>query len=127
MDLMNWYTSVAGVVAATMLAVTILKRALGNVPYANTVPTWIYAVAVSGGLTYLTNAVWHTLPGTLWQNMMQAVGMAAAASGFYEWLQTPTKPLAASAMSAGVLVEPKNTPDRVDLGTVTLPPPKTLT
>jgi hypothetical protein len=30
-------------------------------------------------------------------------------------------------MSAGVLVEPKNTPDRLDVMTVTLPPPKTLT
>jgi hypothetical protein len=127
MDFTNWYTSVTGVVAATILAVTILKRALGNVPYANTVPTWLYAVAISAGLTALTNYVWHTLPGNLWQNMMQAVMMAGTASGFYEWVQSPDKPLAASAMSAGVLVEPKNTPDRVDTMTVTLPPPKTLT
>jgi hypothetical protein len=127
MDFTNWYTSVAGVVAATIVSVTILKRALGNVAYVNTVPTWMYAVLISGGLTALTNVVWHTLPGNLWQNMMQAVMMAGTASGFYEWLQTPTKPLAASAMSAGVRVEPKNTPDRLDTMTVTPPPPQTLT
>lgn len=126
MDL-NWYTSVTGIVAATIFLVSMLKRALGNVPYANTVPTWLYAVAISSVLTALTNYVWHTLPGNLWQNMMQAVMMAGNASGFYEWLQTPTKPLAESAMSAGVLVEVRNTPDRVDLTTVAPPPSKTLT
>lgn len=123
----NWYTSVVGVVGATIFLVTVLKRLLGNVAYVNTVPTWIYAVAISAGLTGLTNAVWHTLPGSLLQNMMQAVMMAGSASGFYEWLQAFDKPLASSAMSAGVEVERKNTPARVDLGTVTLPPPKTLT
>jgi hypothetical protein len=127
MDFTNWYTSVAGVVAATILAVTILKRAFGNVPYVNTVPTWMYAVTISGILTTLTNYVWHTLPGDLWQNMMQAVMMAGTASGFYEWLQTPTKPLAASAISAGVTVEAKNAPDRIDPATIAPPPPKTLT
>ncbi len=127
MDFTNWYTSVAGVVMATIFLVTVLKRLLGNVPYANTVPTWLYAVAVSATLTALTNYVWHTLPGDLWQNMMQAVFMAGSASGFYEWMQTPTKPLAASAISAGVTVEPRNAPDRIDPATVAAPPPTTLT
>ena len=112
---------------ATSFAVTLLKRACGNVPYVNTVPTWLYAVAISGALTALTNYVWHTLPGSLLQNLTQAVMMAGSASGFYEWLQTPTKPLAASAISAGVTVEPRNTPDRLDTMTVALPPPTTLT
>jgi len=123
----NWYTSVTGVVAVTIGAVTLLKRAFGNVPYVNTVPTWVYAVVISAGLTGVTNYLWHTLPGDLWQNVMQAVMMAASASGFYEWLKEPGKPLAASAISAGVLVELKNTPDRVDLKTVAAPPPTTLT
>jgi hypothetical protein len=127
MDFTTWYTSVAGVVMVTILAVSVLKRAFGNVAYVNTVPTWLYAVAISAGLTALTNYVWHTLPGNLWQNMMQAVMMAGSASGFYEWLNAPGKPLASSAISAGVLVDLKNTPDRVDLATVAPPPPKTLT
>jgi hypothetical protein len=109
----TWYTSIAGIVAATIFSVTVLKRALGNVPYANTVPTWLYAVAVSAVLTVLTNYTWHTLPGALGENLMQAVMLAGTASGFYEWLQAPTKPLAASARSAGVIVEPQNAPDRI--------------
>ena len=112
---MDWYTSVAGVVLATSFGVTILKRALGNVPYANTVPTWAYAVMLAAVLTYLTNVVWHTLPGDLWQNMMQAAGMAAMASGFYEWYKAPSKPLATSAISAGVNVDEKNAPNRIDV------------
>ncbi|HXD20131.1 MAG TPA: hypothetical protein VN654_24115 [Vicinamibacterales bacterium] len=127
MDFTAWYTSVTGVVVVTIFLVSVLKRAVGNVPYVNTVPTWLYAVAISAVLTAMTNYVWHTLPGNLWQNMTQAVMMAGSSSGFYEWLQTPTKPLAESAISAGVLVEVKNTPDRVDLTTVASPPPKTLT
>ena len=110
----NWYTSVAGVVAATIFGVTVLKRALGNVQYVNTVPTWVYAVLISGILTFVTNRVWGTLPGDLWQTMMQAVMMAGAASGFYDWLREPTKPLAAAAIAAGVHVSPKNAPDRID-------------
>jgi hypothetical protein len=107
MDLTNWYTSVVGVVGVTAIGVTILKRLLGNVPYVNTLPTWCYAVLVSAGLVTLTNLVWHTLPGELWQNMLQA-------SGFYEWYHNISKPLAAAAISAGVTVEAKNIPDRVD-------------
>ncbi len=102
---LQWYTSVAGVVAATMLGVSVMKRALGNVTYFNAVPTWIYAVVISGILTFITVNVWRTLPGDLWQTMLQAVIMAATASGFYEWLNNGTKPLAASAVSAGVYVK----------------------
>lgn len=114
MNEFTWYTSVVGIVAATMLLVSIVKRAFGNVAYANTVPTWVYAVGISGLLTFLTNRVWATLPGDLWQNLMQAVMMAGTASGFYEWLKSPSAPLAASAISAGVIVEPKNAPDRIN-------------
>jgi hypothetical protein len=122
---LNWYTSVLGIVAFTAILVTVLKRLLGNVPYMNTVPTWVYAVAVSAMLTYLANAIWHTLPGELWQTMMQAVGLAAMSSGFYEWLNNAGKPLAASAVSAGVTVEQKNAPTRMEPPPLT--PTKTLT
>jgi hypothetical protein len=122
----NWYTSVAGIVGVTIFLVGVMKKLFGNVAYVNTVPTWLYAVAISAGLTTLANYIWHTLPGNLWQNMMQAVMMAGSASGFYEWWNARTKPLAASAISAGVTVEEKNAPDRVDTRAV-LPTPKTLT
>ena len=114
MDITNWYTSVAGIVAATILLVGVLKRAFGNVAYVNTVPTWMYAVGISASMTALANYIWHTLPGNFWQNLMQAVMMAGSASGFYEWYNAPTKALASSAISAGVTVDAKNAPDRVD-------------
>lgn len=117
---LNWYTSIAGVVAVTMLLVSVLKRAFGNRPYINTVPTWLYAVVISGGLTVLTSHVWGTLQGDLWQNLMQAIGMAAMASGFYEWLNAPTKPLAESAIKAGVTVEQKNAPNRINAAELTV-------
>lgn len=114
-DAVHWYTSVSGIVAATMLGVSILKRAFGNVAYANTVPTWGYAVVISLGLTVLTNRIWATLPGDFWQLAMQAVFLAATASGFYEWLKAPAQSLAATAIAAGVPVTPRNAPDRIDV------------
>lgn len=102
----EWYSSVTGVVAATILGVSILKRALANVNGLNGVPTWLYAVVMSAVLTFLTNRVWGTLPGELWQLMVQVVMMAAAASGFYEWLNnSTTTSLKSSARKAGVAVE----------------------
>lgn len=102
---LQWYSTVAGVVAATLLGVSILKRALGNVSGINQVPTWMFAVAVSALLTFLTNRVWKTLPGELWQLMMQSVFMAAAASGFYEWLNGPTKTLQHSLIKAQAKID----------------------
>jgi hypothetical protein len=112
---MNWYTSIAGIVAATMLGVSVLKRAFGNVAYLNTVPTWVYAVVISGVLTFLTNRIWATLPGELMPLLMQAVISAGTASGFYEWLKAPATPLAESAIKAGVDVQVKNAPERIDV------------
>lgn len=108
----QWYASVLGIVTVTGIGVSILKRAFGNLPYFNTVPTWVYSVIISAVLTFLTVNVWHTLPGELWQTMMQAVIMAATASGFYEWLNHTDKPLAESARQAGVHVDEKNMPYR---------------
>ena len=96
---MDWYSSVGGVVAFTLVLVGILKRLLGRVSGAKDVPTWIYAVGVSALLTYLAH-LWGTLEGTLATLMMQAVLSAASASGLYEWYHNSTKPLSASAASA---------------------------
>lgn len=84
----KWYTSVGGIGAATVLIVGVLKRLVGNVAWLMDVPTWVYAVVVSAGLTYLANVVWSTLPGDTWDLMMQAVIIAAGASGFRSWYQT---------------------------------------
>ena len=108
----GWYSSVTGVVAATIFGVAILKRAIGGVSYLNTVPTWLYAVSLASGLIFVTNRIWGTLPGDLWQNMWQAVTSAGMASGFYEWLNRPTSSLAASAVKANVLVPSANMPTR---------------
>lgn len=108
---MQWYSSLTGIVAATILAVGILKRLLAKVPVANQVPLWVYSIVVSSVLIYLTNRVWQTLPGELWPLLTQAVMTAATASGFYEWftsadggaVKSLTKPLADSHVSQDII------------------------
>jgi hypothetical protein len=108
----EWYTSSTGIILATGLGVTVLKRLLGNVAKLNAVPTWIYAIVLSGALTFLANRVWGTLPGELWPLLAQIVLQAAAASGFYEWLNNGSKSLAMSAIAAKVSVARDNLPGR---------------
>jgi hypothetical protein len=109
----QWYGTQAGIIGATGIAVSIIKRLLGNVRYANAVPTWTYAVVVAFGLTFLSIRVWGTMTGSLWPMISQSVLSAGATSGFYEWLTShPTTSLAASADKAGVIVDPENKPAR---------------
>jgi hypothetical protein len=109
----QWYGTQAGIIGATGIVVSVLKRILGNVSYANALPTWLYAVVVSAALTYLSVRVWGTMPGDLWPLVSQSVLSAGASSGFYEWLTAhPTTSLAASAAKAGVTVDPANQPGR---------------
>lgn len=108
----EWYGTQAGLIAATAVIVSVLKRAIGNVAYLNTIPTWLYAVTVAAVLTFLAVHVWHTLPGDLWSLMSQSVLAAGASSGFYEWVNRPTASLALSAVKAGVPVDPVNVPAR---------------
>lgn len=104
MDLTTiWYTSVAGIVAAAILIINILKRALVNVPAINKIPTWFMVVIVAFVLTYLANMVWHTLPGDNWlQLVMQSVLTAAVASGFWEWMGEATTTLRQTAIRSGI-------------------------
>jgi hypothetical protein len=109
----QWYGTQAGIVTATAIGVSILKRLLGNVPYVNTLPTWLYAVLVAGALTFLSVRVWGTMPGDLWALVSQSVLSAGASSGFYEWLTThPTTSLARSAIAANVAVDLDHLPAR---------------
>ena len=101
-----WYTSRAGIIAATMLIVALLKRGLATVRYANQVPTWIYAAVVAGGLTFVLNRVLHTLPGdNIGELLWYAVMTAATAGGFHQWFYGGlangdiSKPLSASAVA----------------------------
>jgi len=102
----EWYTSIAGVVAATVFLVSGAKRVFGNMPFMATIPTWLYAVVIALGLTYVCSQVLGTLPGVFWQLAWQAVQNAAIATGVYEWFNNGTKPIWQSAQSAGVQVTP---------------------
>ena len=108
----NWYGTQAGIIGATALIVSDLKRLLGNVPYANAVPTWAYAVAVAGLLTVVSVVGLHAMTGDLVALLSQAMISAGASSGFYEWLNRPTVSLAASALRADVPIDAAHLPDR---------------
>lgn len=104
--MMEWYSSIAGVVAATILLTGCLKRALARVRWLNEVPVWVYAVLLAAGLTALVNLVFHTLPGDFWVLATQAIMLAASASGFYEWWAAAGKPLKDSDVSRTTRGEP---------------------
>jgi hypothetical protein len=101
-----WYATTAGIAAATGVGVSLLKRLLGNVDGAKAIPTWLYAVMVSMALTAFAYYVLHTLEGEPLKLLWNSIVSASVASGFYEWLNNSTKPLSASARSAGVEVTP---------------------
>lgn len=101
-----WYLTTAGIAGATAVGVSMLKRLLGNIQGANAIPTWLYAVMVSLSLTFFAYYVLHTLEGEPLKLLWNGIVSAAGASGFYEWLNNSTKPLSASARSAGVDVTP---------------------
>jgi hypothetical protein len=89
MDFM-WYGSIAGIIGATLIGVEILKRALGNVSVVMAVPTWVYAVALASALTYASKSAGLLQDdGNLFELLMQAVMLAASASGFWSWLRQP--------------------------------------
>jgi len=93
----QWYGSVTGIVAATILLVEIMKRFLGNTAYLKVVPTWVYAVLISCGLTACAHIWWQVLPGDDLDLFTRAVMLAAVASGFREWFGNVNKPLSASS------------------------------
>jgi hypothetical protein len=93
----DWYSSIAGIVALTIILVEIVKRSLGSVPWLSRVPTWLYAVVVSAGLTAITHIWFGTLQGNDLELFSQAIGSAAIASGIKEWVGNINKPLSASS------------------------------
>jgi hypothetical protein len=92
----DWYSSIAGIVALTIVLVEVVKRSLGSVAWLSQVPTWIYAVLISAGLTAVTHVWFGTLQGDDLALFSQAIGSAAIASGIKEWVGNINKPLSAS-------------------------------
>jgi hypothetical protein len=92
----QWYGSVTGIVAATIVVVEILKRFFGNTAYMQRVPTWLYAIGISSALTACAHYWWQVLPGNDLDLFTQAIMLAAVASGFKEWFTNVNKPLSAS-------------------------------
>lgn len=99
----TWYRSIAGIVAATLIAVQVLKKALGRVPVAKEVPTWIYAVLVASLATYASSyfGVLDAGEDTLLASISKAVVGAAVASGFWSWFSEPGDKLKESTLAQG--------------------------
>ena len=90
----QWYGSIAGIVAGTLIIVEVLKRAIGNIAVLKGVPTWIYSVIVAVSLTYASRAAGYLSDqGSTLDVLMSALMLAASASGFWTWLRQPTDPI----------------------------------
>ena len=95
-------STISGVVAATLIVVEVIKRSTVKVPYIQSLPVWVIAVAVSIALTVLANQVFDTLEGDTWALAWSAALSAAAASGFHTWLRKPLEgPSRSSLISKG--------------------------
>jgi len=98
MDVTWYYSTMAGIIATTLLGVEVLKRALGNVSVVMAVPTWIYSVILATGLTAVSK--FYGLlqdEGNMLTLVLQAVMLAASASGFWTWLRQPNDQIGNSA------------------------------
>lgn len=103
-SVVNVFGSLAGIIATTMLLIGIGKRFVGNWPVVSAVPTWVYAIVIAVGLTLAANHL-GVLVGPLGDLVLQAIVLAAAASGFREWfaagLTTPIRESSAAKEARG--------------------------
>lgn len=76
-------TSTAGVIATTMIVVSILKKLLGDTPMFKKVPVFVYVAVVAVTLTFVANQLTHTLPGDLKTVLWESFKAALAASGLF--------------------------------------------
>lgn len=90
-------SSVAGIVAMSVVAVRIALRSLARVKFARTIPTWVYAAVAATGLTLFARFVLHSIEGDIWDLMYRAVTNAAMANGVTAWLDDYKTPLHESA------------------------------
>lgn len=99
-------TSITGIITVTFLLVEVLKRFFVTNKGFGKIPVWIFAVAISAGLTAVANKVLHTengtplLTGSLTTLMVRSVLAAASASGFFSWLNSSTSIAQAQPMLA---------------------------
>ena len=93
MTLAQELSTVGAICSATVMAVQVVKRALGDVPWARRVPTWCYSVLVAAGLTLFARFGLHSIDGDPAEIVWQAVKQAAMASGFYTWYAKHDDPL----------------------------------
>lgn len=89
----EWWTSVAGVVAATIAVTQYLKWQFAEAKVLSAIPTWVYVMLVSCGLTEFARDVLHTLDGERAMLLTQAVTYGLMASGGYEIARAIGKPL----------------------------------
>lgn len=89
-------SSVAGIVALTLMLVHYLKPQLGRITFLQELPIAVFVVLISSGLTWLAHDVLHKLEGDLTSLITQAILSALAASGAVEWWRAGTKPVADS-------------------------------
>lgn len=77
--------SQAAIVSTVVGLVAITKRLVGNVMFLCLVPPWMYAVLYAAAI--VTGAHhWGYLAGNLPDLLVQAVFLAASASGFRDWM-----------------------------------------
>jgi len=95
-DLEAWsLTSITGIILITMGLVEILKRLFSRNEGFGKIPVFVYAMVIAAILATLANKVFKTedgtpfLVGAYWVVLWRAVLSAAAASGFYSWLNKP--------------------------------------
>jgi hypothetical protein len=102
--------SISGVVAATMLAVEVLKRALKRVTFFEKVPVFVYAIILAIGFGTLANRVirmsdgTYLLAGEYWKVIWACAIAAAGASGFYTWIRNPETVKTASTITGMVIM-----------------------
>lgn len=105
-------SSVAGIVAATLILVRVALKFLATVKFARALPQWVYAVCIAGLLTLFARFVLQSVQGNAWDLCYQSVMAAAAATGFHNWIDDFKTPL---HESAGIDIDGDGTPDVVDV------------
>jgi hypothetical protein len=82
----EWFANAASISAATVFLVSAIKRGAGTAPIFSQIPTWLYAIVISMGLTLIARNVFGTLQGPLWEVLITGAIAAATASGAREWV-----------------------------------------
>lgn len=100
-EMTNWYTSIAGIAAAAVVAGGVVRKWLGDVQGLNTIPLVVYVVLSAVGLAAVAQYVMHVdLAPTFGQLLVQAVTGALVAIGAVGAVTNAAKPLADTVSDA---------------------------